>query len=105
MKNQILTAMLCVASAPAYAAPFLVCNLDINSSVIVDLGDNTMKLNNSKWAYAKVIVSNIGISAEFAGSGALLGIAYSYTDGAVYKIASPGVNARYGEAFCAMQDK
>lgn len=105
MNHLIISAALAVAGAPLYAAPFMVCNLDINSRIIVDFGDNTLAFDSSEWLYAQVIVDDAGIMAEYVSDGYVVGIAYiAAEDEAYYKIASPE-GETYGTAKCSYQER
>ena len=103
MKHLIIAASL--LAAPLHAAPFVVCNLDNNSRIIVDLGDNTLQLGNSDWVYAQVVIEEDMFFAEYANEGYLLGVIHSAAeDKSYWKIITPEAEAS-GSAFCSYQEK
>lgn len=97
----VVLATACVA----YAAPFMVCNLDNNSRIVVDLSNNVMKLNDSDWTYTQVTINESGIIAEYTGSGFLVGVAYSAEEkNSYWLIETPEDGKASGEAFCNYQE-
>jgi hypothetical protein len=104
MKHYIIASLM-IAGSPLQAAPFMVCNLDVNSRVIVDFGDNTMKID-ADWVYAQVTVGEDVISAIYVESGYYLGIVHSdKTNKSYWKAISPEEGEAYGEAFCTYQER
>ena len=104
MRKTLLALLLAGFAMPASAAPFLVCVLQSNNTVIVDFADSTIKIDDSSWQSAVVNTQNGVTLTVLATQGSALRMYHEVgSSKAYYEVTTPNEKPIVGEADCIQQ--